>query len=140
MKLSEIKIALIDQFFAVNCNGIVGEALNKIIATLSKDINVPLSEQQVNVICAGANTSNEPSKAFKRFTEGDSSLLTISDSNGTLYAAVRDGKTIKVANLTTDPISEELSGFATVKQALKQAKLIDEDIIFSITTDFKKVA
>jgi hypothetical protein len=139
MKLAEIKVALIEQFFAVNSNGVNGEDLNNIIIALGKSVSIQLTEQKVIQVYANANQSNDPSKAFKRFTEGDSSLLTIADTRGTLFTAIRDGKTIKVANLTTDPISEDVGNFGIVKQALKQAKIIDEDIIFAITTDFLKI-
>ena len=140
MKLSDIKIALIEQFFTANSRGVKGEALDKILIVLGKSISVNLSESKLQNIVANSNQSNDPSKAFKKFTEGDSSLLTIADDEGTVFAAIRTGKTIKIANLTTDPITEKMSDFLSVKHALKQSKLIDEDINFFITTDFANLA
>ena len=58
---------------------------------------------------------------------------TIDDEDGTpstLFVAVRTGKTVKIANLTTDPINEKNSDLKTVREALKQAKNFNEDIIF----------
>jgi hypothetical protein len=139
MKLSDIKIALIEQYFTVNSNGVNGEALDNILIAICKNVNVSLTESKIKLIEANSNQSNDPFKAFKRFTEGDSSLLTISDEDGSLFSAVRVGKSIRIANLTTDPIDEKDSDFSSVKSALKQAKQIDEEIIFSITTNFSKM-
>ena len=132
MKLAEIKLGLIEQHFSSNSNGIKGEALNLILEQLGQSLNIDTSAKKLSTL--QESRSNEPSKAFKKFTEGDCSMMSIIDDEdgtpSTLFVAVRTGKTVKIANLTTDPINEKISDLKTVREALKQAKNFNEDIIF----------
>ena len=134
MRLAEIKIGLIEQFFAENANGISGEPLTAIFETLGKSMKLDLTEFDLE---KHDNRSSDPSKAFKRFTEGKTSVLMINEDDGaklnTIFIAIRNGKSVKIANLTTDPISEKMGDLSAVKAALRQAKTIDEDIIFDLT-------
>ena len=132
MKLAEIKLGLIEQHFSSNSNGIKGEALNLILEQLGQSLSIDTSANKRSTL--QESRSNEPSKAFKKFTEGDCSMMSIIDSEdgvpSTLFVALRTGKTVKIANLTADPITEKISDLKTVREALKQAKNFDEDIIF----------
>ena len=136
MKLFEIKSGLIEQYFDENADGISSEKLEAVFESLGKSMNVDLSPASIQSIELN-NQSSDPSKAFKRFTEGKMSILSISEEDGatqhSIFAAVRVGTTVKIANLTTSPIVEKAGDLSAVKHALRQSKNINEDVVFSIS-------
>lgn len=142
MKLAEIKSGLIEQNFASNCNGISGEPLFAIFEKLGSSLGLDLSQSVLDSIMS--SRSNDPSKAFKKFTEGHTAVMSFIEAEdeklNTIFIAIRTGKTVKVANLTTDPISERQSDLRSVREALKQAKNFNEDIIFELTVSELKIA
>ena len=137
MKLAEIKLGLIEQHFSSNCNGISGEALSIIFESLGKSVNLDLSREKLTR--RQTTRSSDPSKAFKKFTEGRNAVMSIIDEDdetlNTLFVAIRTGKSVKIANLTTDPITEKVSDLRSVRDALRQAKSFNEDIIFELAID-----
>ena len=142
MKLAEIKTALVSQFFKSSDNGIPQLEVSAVFESLSKHLDADLTslaEQEVEQELNASGNSSDPSKAFKRFTDGRRALLTINEDDGqssrAIFAAIRVGTKVMYSNLTTDPRVEQKGNLASVKQALKQAKNINEDIYFKIQND-----
>jgi hypothetical protein len=130
MKLSELKSALIEQFFPDHLGGVSAnlsdEILGELLSTLAES-TVELSNL----------TSRDPGKAFHAFIQGKNSTLTIIDEESgkpmLLFAAARAGKTVTTVNLTTEDRKQRQSDLVTVKQALRQAKNRNDEIYFSIS-------
>ena len=136
MRLAEIKTGLIDLFFKDGSNGVPLDELDTIFESIGNAIGIDLSsERQSSLQHQQSNQSNDPSKAFKRFTEGRVSMLTIIEEDGmnAIFAAVRSGTSIKIVDLTVTPLVERDSGLLAVKQAIKQAKNRNDDVFFNIT-------
>ena len=134
MKLSEIKNTLIDTFFTENSNGVTKVTLSVILESIGRKLNLDLSSSFLTEM--SESKSNDPSKAFKKFTEGRVTVLTIDEEDGsdvrTIFAAIRYGTKIYSANMTTDPITESVSDFKTIKSIIRQSKTINEDIVYEI--------
>lgn len=143
MKLDELKIALIQQFFKSSDDGIEQSMLSEVFESLAKSLNVDLKnlpEQNLtedNDLNSGV--SCEPSKAFRKFTEGRRALLSINEDNGNkkmaIFAALRVGTEIIYRDLTEESQEDKKGNLASIKQALKQAKNINDDIYFNIQND-----
>jgi sugar diacid utilization regulator len=133
MKLSEIKTSLIDQFFTEGSIGVPQDQLDPIFESIGKNVGLDLNSERLVILQEKSNQSNDPSKAFKRFTDGRVSLLTIveEDSN-VILAAVRSGTSIRIADLTITPITERDGSLLSVKNALRQAKNRNDDVFFNI--------
>jgi len=136
LKLADIKSFMIEQFFAESTNGVSHDKLDGIFESLGTSLKVDLSADRLTD--SQTNDSQDPSKAFKRFTEGRVAMLTIMEEDGmnknALFAAVRYGTKVMIANLTTEMITEKTGDLAAVKSALKQAKARNDEVFFTITT------
>ena len=137
MKLAEIKTSLIDQFFTEDSAGVSQDQMDPIFESLGKTIGLDLNSERLVLLQQQTNQSNDPSKAFKRFTEGRVALLMIIEEDGaasnTILAAVRSGTLVRIADLTISPIMEKDGGLAAVKNALRQAKNRNDEVFFNIT-------
>jgi hypothetical protein len=136
MKLSEIKTGLIDQFFTDGSQGVPLDQLDTVFESIGNAIGVDLSSERLTLLQhQQSNQSNDPSKAFKRFTEGRISMLTIVEEDGmnAIFAAVRSGMSVKIVDLTITPLVERESGLLAVKNAIKQAKNRNDEVFFNIT-------
>jgi len=136
MKLSEIKTSLIEQFFVDSSAGVPEDKLDEIVESIGHSLNVTLSSDVQSVLSQQSSHSSDPSKAFKRFTEGRLSILTVLEEDGShanaIFAAVRVGRAIKIADLTVTPVTEKSADLNAVKQALRQAKNLNDDSYFNI--------
>jgi len=144
MKLEELKVALIQQFFKSCDNGITQDAVSAVFESLGKKLNsdvTQLSEQPTEVEESEhhSGSSCEPSKAFRKFVDGRRALLTINEDNSgkkmALFAAIRVGTEVMYSDLTTESREEVKGDLTVIKQALRQAKNINDDIYFNIQTD-----
>lgn len=138
MRLAEIKVGLVDKFFTDAANGVSGDQLDAIFESIGKTVGLELTADTLTSLSQNnTNQSGDPSKAFKRFTEGRIALLTVMEEDGShsnaIFAAVRYGKTVKIADLTVSPLAEKNGDLAAVKNALRQAKNLNEDIFYNIT-------
>lgn len=137
MKLSEIKLSLIEHFFSENSNGISKNLLDPIFESLGRSMKIDLSPEVIFEISQKtANDSQDPGKAFKKFTDGRLNILTILEEDGSntnaIFTAVRAGTHIKFSDLTTSPIVEKVGNLAMIKDALKQAKNRNDEVYFTI--------
>ena len=133
MKLSEIKTSLIDQFFTDGAVGVAQDQLDPIFESLGKAISIDLNSERLVLLQEQSSQSNDPSKAFKRFTDGRVSLLTIIEEDGNaILAAVRSGTHVRISDLTVSPPDERDGGLLSVKNALRQAKNRNDDVFFNI--------
>lgn len=132
MKLSEIKSSIIEQYFSENDNGVSQDQVDSIFESLGRSLGIVLDSALLE-----SNESADPSKAFKRFTEGRVAMLTIMEEDGmsknALFAAVRYGTSVKITNLTAETIVEKTGDLAAVKSALRQAKKRNDEVFFNIT-------
>ena len=143
MKLAEIKTALIDQFFSKQSPGIDRTQIEPIFVNLGKTLKVDLSElasDDATVVTESEQgSSSDPSKAFKRFTDGRRALLSINEDDGfkklAIFAAVRVGKSVVYENLTADERTHKKGDLAAIKQALRQAKNLNDDVYFTIKSE-----
>lgn len=135
MKLSEIKSGIIEQFFTESANGVSQDQVDSIFESLGKSLGLDLNFDFTSLM--ESNESADPSKAFKRFTEGRVAMLTIMEEDGmqknALFAAVRYGALVKITNLAAESIIEKTGDLAAVKNALRQAKNRNDDVFFNIT-------
>lgn len=143
MKLDEIKTALVDKFFSKQAAGVNRSEIEPVFLSLGSFLKVDLSELASNdetiVTEAEQGSSSDPSKAFKRFTEGRSALLSICEDDGfkkmVIFAAARQGKSVVYEDLTVDDRSPKKGDLASIKSALRQAKNLNEDIYFMIKSE-----
>lgn len=143
MRLDELKVALIQQFFKSSDNGIEQDKVAEVFESLAKKLNADLTQlseqEEVEDSEMHSGVSSEPSKAFRKFTEGRKALLTINEDEGrktmSLFAAVRVGTEVMYCDLTTETREEKKGNLASIKQALRQAKNLNEDIYFNIQND-----
>lgn len=135
MKLAELKTALVGQFFSENSSGISTSSLPEVYETLGKLLKSDLSALLTAELTEARNegVSSDPSKGFKKFTDGRQSLLAIVEDDKAIFAAARSGKHVSYVDLTGKDRSEQLGDLAVIKNALKQAKNINDDAYFSIT-------
>ena len=140
MKLAEIKTALVEQFFSKEAAGVNGQEVDQVITELGASLEVNLltlaTASLVEHEDQSDSTSSDPSKAFKRFTEGRRSLLLINETDGiktlSIFIAARAGKNIVYEDLTVIDRVLKRGDLATIKQALRQAKNMNDDAYFSI--------
>lgn len=143
MRLEELKIALIDQFFSKQSAGVNRNDIEPTFVGLGKFLKADLTELASSdatvVLEAEQGSSNDPSKAFKRFTEGRKALLSICEDDGikkmVIFAAVRIGKNVVYEDLTVDNRVIKSGDLASIKSALRQAKNLNEDIYFTIKSE-----
>lgn len=142
MKLAEIKIALIDQFFSKQAAGVERTELDTIFVSLGKGLNADLSELASNadtIIEAEEGSSSDPSKAFKRFTDGRRALLSINEDDGfkkmAIFVAVRVGKDVIYEDLTVAERVAKRGDLTAIKHALRQAKNLNDDVYFTIKSE-----
>lgn len=143
MKLSEIKTALVDKFFSKQAAGINRSEIEPIFANLGKFLNADVTDLNAElddvVIESDQGSSNDPSKAFKRFTEGRTALLSICEDDGfkkmVIFAAVRIGTNVVYEDLTVDERVMKKGDLASVKSALRQAKNLNEYAYFNIKNE-----
>lgn len=136
MKLSEIKSCLIESFFEDGVNGVQIEQLETIFESIGNSLDIDLSVDYLSSLHnKQSNQSSDPSKAFKRFTEGRVAMLTIFEEDGNaIFAAVRSGINIKISDLTIKKMCETTGKLLSVKNAIKQAKNKNDEVFFEITT------
>lgn len=143
MRLEELKSALVEQFFSDSTNGVKLDQLESIFKQLGEQLKSDLAclvNHEVDLAeSRNEGTSAEPSKAFKKFTDGRRSVLAIIEGDGSdsraIFAAARSGKKIAIMNLTNEEKVSTNSDLASIKAALKQAKNHSDDAYFSITND-----
>lgn len=144
MKLSEIKTALVDKFFSKQAAGVNRTEIEPIFTNLGKFLNADLSDINAEldddiVVESDQGSSNDPSKAFKRFTEGRTALLSICEDDGfkkmVIFAAVRIGTNVVYEDLTVDERVMKKGDLASVKSALRQAKNLNEYAYFNIKNE-----
>jgi len=135
LKLAEIKSGLIGTFFTEDSAGVPHDQIDPIFESIGKSIGLDLGSDKLTVLAQTSNQSSDPSKAFKRFTEGRISILTIYEEDGlkqnVIFVAVRAGTQAKSMDLTS-PLREATAGLGSVKNALRQAKNRNEDIVFNL--------
>lgn len=144
MKLEDLKVTLIQNFFKISDNGIPQGEVANVFESLSKKLNAditslaeqPTFESETEL---HSGSSCEPSKAFRKFTDGRKALLTINEDNSgksmALFAAIRIGTEIMYSDLTAESREEIKGDLLTIKTALRQAKNLNDDIYFNIQTD-----
>jgi len=132
MKLAEIKNCLIDQFFTETSDGVLQEQLVPIFESIGTSLGIDLKPDQQTALSDKTVQSADPSKAFKRFTDGRVAMLTIFEDDHAIFATVRAGTQIKLVDLTTSPIVEKAGNLLAVKTALRQAKNRNDEVFFNI--------
>jgi hypothetical protein len=141
MKLSEIKTALVDKFFSKQAAGVNKTEIEPVFVGLGNFFSVDLTDLTSNniVIESEQGSSNDPSKAFKRFTEGRTALLSICEDDGfkkmVIFAAVRIGTKIVYEDLTVDARVMKKGDLASIKSAIRQAKNLNDEAYFHIKNE-----
>lgn len=140
MKLLDLKGALIQQFFKTK-EGVDEIKISEVIASLGLKLQEDTSYFQ-NISDKPVH-SHEPSKAFAKFMSGNRSLLLIEEEEEPfkkiiIYGAIRSGKQVISVNLTDDS-GPQISSLLNVKEALKQALAINDEICYSIFTENKSL-
>lgn len=141
MKLNEIKFALIDKFFSKEAVGVKKSEIEPVFLKLGEFLKSDLSKLTSNdtTIISESGSSNDPSKGFKRFTEGRTALLSICEDDGfnkmAIFAAVRIGTKVAYEDLTTEERVIKLGDLSVIKNALRQAKNLNEDVSFNIKSE-----
>lgn len=143
MKLNEIKTALVDKFFSKQASGVSKTEIDPIFISLGKFLKTDLTElastDEAIVVESEQGSSSDPSKAFKRFTEGRTALLSICEDDGfkkmVIFAAVRIGSGIVYEDLTVDDRVIKKGDLASIKSALRQSKNLNEDSYFTIKNE-----
>lgn len=145
MKLNEIKTALIQQFFSKHANGVSRAEIEPVFVELGNFLKADLRELASNdetIVTESESdqgSSNEPSKAFKRFTEGRRALLSICEDDGlkkmVIFAATRVGKHVVYEDLTIESREIKKGDLASIKSALRQAKNMNEDVYFNVKNE-----
>lgn len=142
MRLEEIKTALIEHFFSKQSAGVNRDLIEPIFVELGKNLNEDLSEMAVEdttTAVEAQGSSADPSKAFKRFTEGRKALLSICEEDGfktnVIFAAVRIGKSVVYEDLTVENRAIKNGDLAKIKTAIRQAKNLNDEAYFVIKTE-----
>lgn len=140
MKLSEIKTALVDKFFSKQASGVNRVDMDPVFERVASFIKADLTFLSTDsLVESEQGSSSEPSKAFKRFTEGRTAVLSICEDDGfkkmVIFAAVRNGSTIVYEDLTVEGELTKFGDLATIKSALRQAKNLNDDVYFSIKSE-----
>lgn len=143
MKLSEIKTALVDKFFSKQAAGVNRSEIDTVFLGLGKFLEADLTELTVDddtiVLESEQGSSGDPSKAFKRFTEGRTALLSICEDSEfkkmVIFAAVRIGTKVVYEDLTVDERTPKKGALTSIKSALRQAKNLNEDVYFNIKSE-----
>ena len=109
---------------------------------MSVKLKADLTELAINddaIVESEQGSSSDPSKAFKRFTEGRTAMLSICEDDGfkkiVIFAAVRVGSGIVYEDLTVDERVTKRGDLASIKTALRQAKNLNEDAYFTIKSE-----
>lgn len=136
MKLADIKTALIEQFFDESSQGVPLLESSQVFESLRAHLKSKIDAEFQDDLGA---QSSDPSKAFAQFSRiSRQSTLRIVEEDGVkqsvIFAAARIGKNVSYSDLTAEDKSPKTGSLATVKQALKQAKNRNEDVIFNIAT------
>jgi len=125
---------MIQRFFK-STNGLGDDRLDEILGSLGTAI----TEEIDSFLTVGSSESHEASKAFSRFISGDRAFLTVCEEEGhknkIFFAALRSGKKISYVDLSDGEIKVELGTFAQIKEALKQAQALNDDIFFEIAVE-----
>jgi hypothetical protein len=142
MKLNEIKTALVDKFFSKQASGVSRTEIEPVFISLGKSLKADLTDistEDAIVVESEQGSSSDPSKAFKRFTEGRTALLSICEDAGfkkmVIFAAVRIGSGVVYEDLTVDDRVIKKGDLASIKSALRQAKNLNEDAYFNIKSE-----
>lgn len=138
MKLNEIKNCLIEQFFTEESNGVSLDKLDSIFESMGNHLKIDLSAERLASIHSQTNQSSDVGKAFRKFTDGRVSILTIVEEfdskTNAIFTAIRSGTSIIMSDLTSTIIVEKNGALLAVKNALKQAKNRNDEIFFNITS------
>lgn len=134
MKLAELKTSLVEQFFTPASSGLPTELLSEIYQDLKNKLG---SELIVESTSPGIH-SNEPSKAFAQFTKDRESVVAIIEEDGmkkkALFAAAKRGTQIAYMTLTQEGREVKKGDLKTIKDALRQAKNLNDEIDFHVIT------
>jgi len=138
LKLIEIKIAFIDKFFQDTVSGVHEDLMGSIFESMGKKINLNQSMTKIEELMERAHHSQDPSKAFNQFTKGRIALMAIMEDagvhNNAIFLAARMGNTVYITDTTKIPFVEKLSDLTLIKSVLQQAKSLNDDIFFNIST------
>lgn len=136
MKLEEIKSSLIQNFFGNQSPGVHQTLIDPIFTQLANAINESVLD---SVIEETEGSSADATKAFKKFTDGRRSTLSICENDGMnvniIFAAIRSGKQIVYEDLTVEQRTIKFGDLASIKTALKQAKNLNDEAYFIITNE-----
>lgn len=133
MKLTEIKTGLIDYFLDDFSQGIKIDKLDEIYESMGQKINLNIDSERIVILQNSSSQSSDPSKAFKKFTDGRVSILTIIDEDdNAIMSAIRSYNNIISVDLTSSPLLEKNVSLISIKNALRQAKNRNDDISFNI--------
>jgi hypothetical protein len=142
LKLVDLKTTLIERFFSENSNGISNIKAADMYTVLGTFLNEDLEGLSVEELGESekvSGTSLDVSKAFKKFTNGTRAVLGICEDIGlekmVMFAAIRSGTKVAFMDLTQDIPTPVHGDLKIVKEALKQAKQVNDEIYFSITNE-----
>ena len=138
MKLTELKTALIEQFFKNTGPGVELADLTKVYEALDAHLKLKIRSALTEQV-RRSEISSDPSKAFKKFTDGRQALLLICEDDEikklAIFAAVRQGKKVAFSDLTAEGQAPRTGDLAAIKDALRQAKNLNDDAYFSVLTE-----
>ena len=147
MKLLQIKHLLEETFFKDQHGGVATDDAPQLLDSLRVLLAAkPLSEETGTAHGALAmllenelHEFNDPSKTLRAFTDGRESVLTIVEDLGdkrvVIFCAARIGAKVATVNATEITLAPSLGSLARIKEALQQAKRLDDDISFRVSHD-----
>lgn len=134
MKLAELKTMLVEQFFTEASGGLNIENLPQVY----QELRAVLGDSKLSESVITGTHSNEPSKAFARFTKDRDAVIVILEEDGlqkkALFAAAKRGTQISYVTLTQEGYEVKKGNMKIVKDALRQAKNLNDEVDFIITT------
>lgn len=134
MKLNDLKGALIQQFFH-DREGIDEMKIADVITMLGEGLQEDVSFFDET---EEPTRSHEPSKAFAKFASGKRAVLFIEEEEPykrvMIFGAMRSGKKVITVNLTNDG-GVQAGSLGQVKEALHQAKALNDDVCFGIINE-----
>lgn len=123
LKLADIKARLLERHFGDVTDGLALDLLAEAYAKLGAGSLLVESEPA---------RLADLSKAFRRFADGRAATLAIVESDIVLLTAYRAGRTISFTNHTTAAAAPKQTDLTTIKDAMKQAQAVCEDVLFHI--------
>lgn len=136
MRLDELKTGLIKQFFKSEVQGVHRDSLLPYVQALREQLTPTSTVALSAKLSEDGSNSNDPTKAFGMFVKGREAVLSIMADSGiqqrSIYTAARIGRSVSAVNLSEGDGVVECTDLAGIKQALKQARAIDDEIYFNV--------